>query len=51
MEELGLKPGPIIGQILNYLLEKVWEDPELNEAETLTKLAQDYLQTLRQDQD
>jgi tRNA nucleotidyltransferase/poly(A) polymerase len=51
MEELGLKPGPVIGQILNYLLERVWEDPELNEAETLTKLAQDYLQTLRQDQD
>jgi tRNA nucleotidyltransferase (CCA-adding enzyme) len=51
MEELGLKPGPIIGQILNYLLEKVWEDPELNEAETLTKLAQDYLHALRQDQD
>jgi len=35
MQEFGLKPGPLIGKILNELLEAVLDDPGLNERETL----------------
>ncbi len=35
MEELGLKPGPQLGKILNELFEKVLENPELNTKEIL----------------
>ena len=31
MRELGLKPGPKVGEILEQLLEQVVEDPSLNE--------------------
>jgi len=31
MEEFDLRPGPIIGKILNELLEMVLDNPELNE--------------------
>lgn len=33
--KLGLSPGPLFGKILNALLEKVLEDPELNKKEIL----------------
>lgn len=46
MKELNLKPGPIIGEILTYLLERVWEDPKLNHPQTLVLLARDYLESL-----
>ncbi|QQY79335.1 tRNA nucleotidyltransferase (CCA-adding enzyme) [Keratinibaculum paraultunense] len=36
---LGFKEGKIIGKILEYLLEKVMEEPSLNDKETLKKLA------------
>ncbi|TFH39053.1 MAG: HD domain-containing protein [Chrysiogenales bacterium] len=39
MKELGLTPGPIIGRILNELLEAVLDDPELNTREKLTDMA------------
>ena len=39
MKALSLKPGPKVGQILEALLEKVLDDPKLNEKETLLKLA------------
>ncbi|WP_461365120.1 CCA tRNA nucleotidyltransferase [Candidatus Darwinibacter acetoxidans] len=45
MAALDLKPGPIIGEILNYLLEQVWENPDLNETQTLLELARRYLRT------
>ena len=35
MDQLKLKPGPILGQILNQLLEQVIEDPQLNDKEHL----------------
>jgi hypothetical protein len=35
MEVLGVNPGPIIGQILNALLEEVMEDPSLNREDYL----------------
>ncbi|MBD3279476.1 MAG: HD domain-containing protein, partial [Candidatus Pacebacteria bacterium] len=35
IKELGLKPGPKIGQILNQLLEQVLEEPQLNNKKKL----------------
>lgn len=43
MEKLGLAPGPILGRILHHLLEKVLDEPELNEAETLLTLARAFV--------
>ncbi len=42
MEVLKIKPGPKVGQVLNALLEKVLDDPSLNERETLLKLIKEY---------
>ncbi|MGH2418218.1 MAG: HD domain-containing protein, partial [Candidatus Limnocylindria bacterium] len=39
--ELGLKPGPGIGVMLDRLMERVLDDPALNERETLLRLAHD----------
>ncbi|NLM41539.1 MAG: HD domain-containing protein [Firmicutes bacterium] len=47
MQELDLQPGPLVGQLLHYLLEQVWEDPELNQRETLVRLAAEQLKCLR----
>lgn len=35
MRELGLRPGPAVGRILDQLLEEVLEEPSLNERERL----------------
>jgi tRNA nucleotidyltransferase (CCA-adding enzyme) len=37
--ELGLEPGPRIGLILDRLMERVLDDPSLNQRETLLRLA------------
>jgi len=39
MKELGIKPGRIIGEILETLLEAVIGDPSLNNRETLLEMA------------
>lgn len=41
--ELGLVPGPRIGELLHRLLEAVIEDPSRNEREALLRLARDEL--------
>ena len=53
IETLSIAPGPVIGQILNVLLEKVLEEPKLNteesllqEAKTLLSLPSDELRHL-----
>jgi tRNA nucleotidyltransferase (CCA-adding enzyme) len=38
MEVLGCKPGPIIGDVLRALLERVLDDTSLNERDTLRAL-------------
>ncbi len=38
MKELGIKPGPRMGWILNALLEEVLDDPEKNTVEHLSEL-------------
>jgi poly(A) polymerase/tRNA nucleotidyltransferase (CCA-adding enzyme) len=49
MREFDLKPGPVIGATLNYLLEEIMDDPDKNEYDTLLQLARDYLKTGRQE--
>ncbi len=39
---LNIKPGPIIGEILNYLLELVLDEPSINTRETLIEKAAEY---------
>lgn len=45
MQELALKPGPILGEILDKLLEKVLENPQLNDKENLIQEAKKILKT------
>lgn len=47
MEECGLEPGPIIGKILNELLEIVLDNPDLNERESLISLSKKILEQLQ----
>ena len=44
MEHFNLKPGPIIGAILNHLLEEILDNPEKNDRETLLQLGEGFLQ-------
>jgi tRNA nucleotidyltransferase (CCA-adding enzyme) len=37
--EVGLQPGPLLGQLLDQLMEAVLDDPSLNRRETLLELA------------
>lgn len=37
--EIGMKPGPELGEMLKILLDKVLDDPELNEKDVLIDLA------------
>ena len=43
MKRANLKPGPLIGKTLNYLLELVLHNPELNKKEVLISYAEKYL--------
>jgi poly(A) polymerase/tRNA nucleotidyltransferase (CCA-adding enzyme) len=40
--ELGLAPGPLVGELLGGLLEAVLDDPSLNRRERLLSLARDW---------
>jgi tRNA nucleotidyltransferase (CCA-adding enzyme) len=40
MKELGIKPGPRMGWMLNALLEEVLDAPEKNTVEHLSELVQ-----------
>jgi len=46
MKDLGLKPGRIIGQVLEALLELVIADPALNEREALLARAKEIIREL-----
>ena len=41
MRELGIPPGPRVGEILTRLLERVMDDPEMNTREALIRLLAD----------
>ncbi len=45
MRDLGLRPGPVIGQVLDALLEAVTSDPALNEPGALLEAAREYLRS------
>jgi tRNA nucleotidyltransferase (CCA-adding enzyme) len=45
MSELSLAPGPLLGEILDALLEAVTNDPNVNEREALLAKAREYLAT------
>jgi tRNA nucleotidyltransferase (CCA-adding enzyme) len=42
MKELAIPSGPMIGEILNFLLELVLDDPELNDKTRLIEKAKEY---------
>jgi tRNA nucleotidyltransferase (CCA-adding enzyme) len=46
MQEFNLSPSPLVGQILNHLLEMVLDDPDLNKKEVLLKEAKIFLESL-----
>jgi tRNA nucleotidyltransferase (CCA-adding enzyme) len=43
MRELGVRPGPVIGEILDALLEVVTNDPSVNDREALLAKAREYV--------
>ncbi|RPJ03376.1 MAG: HD domain-containing protein, partial [Spirochaetaceae bacterium] len=45
MKELGVKPSPAIGTILDFLLESVLEDPALNSQGKLLEIAKNFYKT------
>jgi tRNA nucleotidyltransferase (CCA-adding enzyme) len=45
IRELAMRPGPMIGQVLDALLEAVTTDPGLNEREPLLAAAREYLRS------
>jgi tRNA nucleotidyltransferase (CCA-adding enzyme) len=45
MQELGLRPGPILGEILDALLEAVINEPTRNTREALLAAAREYLES------
>jgi len=44
MKEFELTPGPLVGKVLNHLLEAVLDEPGLNRREGLLGLAKQYLE-------
>ena len=41
MDKLGVRPGPIVGRVLERLLERVLEDPTLNQRDALLGLVEE----------
>lgn len=46
MSTFNIPPSPLVGQVLNYLLELVLDDPELNQKERLMKEAEFFLKNI-----
>jgi tRNA nucleotidyltransferase (CCA-adding enzyme) len=46
IRELGIAPGPLVGRILDGLLERVMNDPGSNRPETLIALARELASTM-----
>lgn len=42
--ELGIKPGPVLGNLLKHLLDCVLEDPECNDREVLLDMGRRWLE-------
>lgn len=50
MDGFGVQPGPIIGHILNELLEMVLDDPEMNTREKLMEKARAIYEAVKDDE-
>lgn len=48
LEAIGIEKSPIMGEILRFLLEKVIDDPLLNEKQQLLELAKGYIHNQNQ---
>jgi hypothetical protein len=46
MGRFGLQPGPRVGQVLEYLLEQVLDEPECNDRQTLLALAEQFVKDM-----
>ena len=46
MKAFSISPSPLVGQVLNYLLEMVLDDPEVNNKERLLKEAEFFLKNI-----
>jgi len=46
MKTFSIPPSPLVGQVLNYLLELVLDDPEVNQRDKLMKEAQFFLKNI-----
>ncbi len=44
LSEAGIPKGPVMGAVLQFLLESVLEDPSMNEKQTLLTLAKNFYQ-------
>ncbi len=42
MEVLNIRPGPRVGEVLTFLLERVLDDPGLNNRDTLLRMIESY---------
>ena len=42
MQTLNVQPGPLVGKVLHYLLDKVLDDPKLNERDKLLDMVKKY---------
>ncbi len=47
MNAFNLKPGPVVGKILNHLLEAILDDPSKNQPEILLALARDFYSRIK----
>ena len=45
INEFNLKPSPLIGKILNYLLDLILDEPELNNREFLLEKTRTFLES------
>ena len=45
INEFHLKPSPLIGKILNYLLDLILDEPELNNREFLLEKTRNFLES------
>ena len=49
IRELNIKPGPVMGSLLEHLLDCVLEDPEVNNREKLLEMARRWLEVYTSD--
>ena len=51
MEMFSIPPGPVVGKILAYLMDRALDDPQINSRERLVDLARTYYEEIRERDD